>query len=201
MSGEIWIATSGEGIIRIKDMTSVIKTDNVLSSRLSSLHSSYVFQDSRGLFWIAFENQGLNMYDPVNDEVTIFNAPLSIGSNQISSICEDHDRNLFVGTLTNGLYKFNATENKFELIPHVKGKVLPVKYLLVDDKNRLLAGMDGEGIKIYNAEKRCLEDYLMKSVLFDFSRMEVHSICQDKMGNLWTGLFQKGVFFRSREFE
>lgn len=194
-NGEIWIATSGEGIIRIKENTSVITTDNELSSRLSSLHLSYVFQDSRGLFWIASENQGLNMYDPVSDKVTIFNAPLSIGSNQISSICEDLNRNLFVGTLTNGLYKFNIAENKFELVPHFKNKVLPVKSLLVDNKNRLFVGTDGEGIKIYNAGKNQLEDYRMKSAPFDFSRMKVHAICMDMMGNLWTGLFQKGVFF------
>lgn len=192
--GEIWIATSGEGIIRAKDDCSVVKTDNELSVRLSSLHLSSIFQDSRGILWIASENQGLNMYDPERDEVKIFNAPVLIGSNQISSICEDMNGNLFVGTLTNGLYKYNTEKKIFEPVAYPNNKTLPVKSLLVDNKNRLFVGTDGKGLKIYNPKKNILEDYQMKSAPFDFSNMKVHAICQDNMGNLWTGLFQKGVF-------
>jgi len=193
-SGEIWIATSGQGVIRIDEETSMIKRDNEISTRLSSPHLSYIFEDSRGIFWIASENQGLNMYDPRSDEVTIFNAPTLIGSNLISSICEDADGNLFVGTLANGLYKFNAEKKKFEPVLHSNNKVLPIKSLLVDNKNRLLVGTDGEGIKIYNPETNQLDDYHMKSTPFDFSKMKVHAICQDRMGNIWMGLFQQGVF-------
>lgn len=192
--GEIWIATSGEGIIRIKDDGAVVKTDNELSARLSSLHLSSIFQDSRGILWIASENQGLNRYDPKRDEVKIFNAPALIGGNQISSVCEDADGNLFVGTLVNGLYRYNRFLEEFELVPYENNKTLPVKSLLVDNKNRLFVGTDGRGMKMYNPEKKCLEDYQMKSAPFDFSNMKVHAICQDKMGNIWTGLFQKGVF-------
>lgn len=34
----------------------------------------------------------------------------------------------------------------------------------------------------------------MHAATFDFSRTKVHAMLLDKAGNLWTGLFQKGVF-------
>lgn len=191
---EIWIATSEHGVIRIRKDDKVFQTDTGISKRLSSMYLTYIFQDSRGVFWIASENHGLNMYNPKTDEMTVFKAPAQIGSNQISAVCEDSKGDIFVGTLTNGLYRYNAQAHIFELVPYVNRSLLSVKSLLVDNKGRLLVGTDGQGIKIYNAKKKCLEDFQMFSTSFDFSRMKVHAICQDKSGNIWTGLFQKGVF-------
>ena len=191
---EIWMSTSGSGVIRIKENDTTYCKDVSLSERLSSLHLTSVFQDSRGIFWIASESQGLNRYDPVTDVVTIFKAPHAIKSDQISAICEDRNGNLYVGTLTNGLYKFNYATQTFDFIPHIDKSMLFVKTLFIDKHNRLLVGTDGQGIKILNSEKMLLEDYQMLSAQFNFSRMKVHAICQDKAGNIWTGLFQKGVF-------
>ncbi len=191
---EIWITTSEEGVIRIKDNDQIYQTDAKLSSLLSSMYLTYIFLDSKDIFWIASENQGLNMYNPQTGEVVIFKYPAQIGSNQISSICEDSHGDIFVGTLTNGLYKFNPQNRKFEPIPHINNICLYVKCLLVDNKKRLLVGTDGQGIKIFNESKQCLEDLQTSSAPFDFSSMKVHAICQDKFGNIWTGLFQKGVF-------
>ncbi len=194
VEGEIWMATSGIGIIRIKEGDEVIKTDEDLTPRLSSLHLTSIYQDKSGVIWIGSENQGLNRYDPRTDEVTVFKSPHLIGSNEISAICEDTEGNIFVGTLTKGLYKFNEEKQLFELIPYANASMLPVKSMLIDEQNCLLAGTDGQGIKIYNREKECLEDYPMLSAPFDFSKMKVHAICRDQNGNIWTGLFQKGVF-------
>lgn len=192
--GEIWITTSGDGIIRIKDTKASYSIDGQLSSRLSSLRLSTVFQDSKQNMWIASESDGLNLYNPETDQITLFKAPQSIGCNQISAICEDNTESIFVGTLTNGLYKYNIHSGKFDLVPHANRSVLFIKSLFIDDKGRLLVGTDGQGVKIYNKEKNCLEDYPVLSSPFDFSRMKVHAICQDRAGNLWMGLFQKGVF-------
>ncbi|MDD4489810.1 MAG: two-component regulator propeller domain-containing protein [Paludibacter sp.] len=192
--GELWMTTSGVGVVRMNENESVCRVDESLSRRLSSLHLTNLYQDSRGNFWIASENQGLNLYDPKTNEITVFRSPQGIGSNQISAICEDIDGNIFVSTLTDGVYRLNPKKRKFELIPHINNAILSVKTLLIDNKNRLLIGTDGQGMKIYNPQKNILEDYQMQSAPFDFSRMKVHAICQDRMGNIWTGLFQKGVY-------
>ena len=191
---DIWMTTSGEGIIRIQKEDTVYRADERLTDRLSSIYLTTIIEDREGRFWIASENQGLNMYNPVTDEVLVFKSPQSIGSNQISAICEDRQGNIFVGTLNNGLYKLNPHTQKFEIVPDVHGSILSVKTLLIDDKNRLLVGTDGQGLKIYNEAKQQLENCKMLSAPFDLSRMKVHAILQDKTGNIWLGLFQKGVF-------
>jgi ligand-binding sensor domain-containing protein/signal transduction histidine kinase/AraC-like DNA-binding protein len=192
--GEIWMTTSGLGVIRIQRTDSRYSVDTRLSGRMSSMHLTVVYQDSRGSFWFASENQGLNFYNPKTDELRIFKAPQSIGSNQISAIREDSEGNLFVGTLTNGLFRYNTERQVFESIPHLLHSSLSVKSLVLNNKNRLLVATDGQGIKVLNSSKRVLEDYPIHSASIDFSRMKVHAICQDKVGNLWIGLFQKGVF-------
>jgi len=193
-TGEIWITTSGQGIIRIKKGATECKVDNQLSSKLCSRFLISVFQDSKQNFWIASENQGLNMYSPKTGKLKVFKAPQSIGSNQISSICEDNKGTVFVGTLTGGLFRFNPTTSRFDAVRCNTSGILPVKSLLFDRQNRLLVGTDGRGMKIYNPKTNALDEFQMPSAPFDLSKMKIHAIFQDKTGNIWTGLFQKGVF-------
>ena len=58
---------------------------------------------------------------------------------------------------------------------------------------QLWVGTDGQGVKIYNPLKDQLEDYRINSASVDFSKGKVHSIMEDRDGNLWIGLFQKGI--------
>jgi len=192
--GEIWISTSEQGVIHVKENDEIYNTDVELSSRLSSIHLSTIFQDSQGVFWIGSENQGLNRYDPATNEITIYKEPFHIGSNQISAIKEDAEGNLFVGTLSNGLYKLNRSSMRFEPVSHASQTILSVKSLLLDNRNRLLVGTDGQGLKTYNSRSKRLEDYRIMSAPLDLSNVKVHAICQDRTGNLWLGLFQKGVY-------
>jgi len=193
--GEIWITTSGEGLIRIKKDSKVYEVESKLSRKLCSNFLTTIFQDSKQNIWIGSENQGLNMYSVKTGKLKVFSAPQSIGSNQISSICEDNKGNIFVGTLTGGLFKLNTLSWKFEQILSINSnQFLSVKSLLFDKQNRLLVGTDGNGIKIYNAKTNRLEDFQMPMAPFDISKTKVHALLYDKSGNLWVGLFQKGVF-------
>lgn len=194
-NGEIWISTSGEGVFSIKKGSDEIINDEVLSSKLNSNFLISLIVDSNQNLWIATENQGLNFYNPQTGEVLSYKAPNGIGSNQISSLCEDKQGQIYVGTLTGGLYHFNKGLKSFESIPYLQSLTpLPVKSMICDKQNRLLVGTDGKGMKTLNRKTGQLEDFQITTAPFDFSKMKVHAILQDKMGNVWTGLFQKGVF-------
>ena len=192
---QIWIATD-QGLLIIDSNKNSYSFDSKFSKLLCSSSLVSVFQDSRKDFWILSDDQGLNRYSPTTKKLYSYKSPTKIGSNLTSAICEDHLGNIFVGTLTSGLFKFNRVTNKFEQIAYIKSQQgLPVKCLLIDKQKRLLVGTDGMGMKVYNDKQNRLEDIEMQSSLFDFSKMKVHSILQDKAGNLWTGIFQKGVYF------
>lgn len=192
---QIWITTD-QGLLIIDSNKNSYSFDSKFSKLLCSSSLVAVFQDSRKDFWILSDDQGLNRYSPTTKKLYSYKSPTKIGSNLTSAICEDHLGNIFVGTLTSGLFKFNRITNKFEQISYIKSQQgLPVKCLLIDKQKKLLVGTDGMGMKVYNDKKNRLEDIEMQSSLFDFSKMKVHSVLQDKAGNLWTGIFQKGVYF------
>lgn len=192
-NGEVWMTTSGHSIIKVtKDGKCILGS---FKNRLSSSYLVSVLQDCRQDIWIATENHGVNKYSMATGKITQYKTPFKIGANQISSICEDGNGDVFVGTLTKGVFKYNIALDKFESVKYKTGNgFLPVTSLLVDKQKKVLVGTDGYGLKIYNRTATCLEDYQMSSASIDFSKMKIHSLFQDKAGNIWTGLFQKGVF-------
>jgi ligand-binding sensor domain-containing protein/signal transduction histidine kinase/AraC-like DNA-binding protein len=192
---QIWITTD-QGLLIIKSSKDSYQLDSKFSGLLCSSSLLTVFQDSRKDFWILSDDQGLNRYSPTTKRLECYKSPNKIGSNQTSAICEDHLGNIFVGTLTSGLFKFNRSTNRFDQIGYASSQqCLPVKCLLIDRQKNLLVGTDGMGMKIYNPKKNLLENIEMQSSLFDFSKLKIHSVLQDRAGNLWTGIFQKGVYF------
>lgn len=193
--GEIWISTSGAGIIRSKDNYASFEVDENLFPNLCSRYLTTLYEDRNGIIWIGSENQGLSKYNPLTQQIKNYNAPLGIGSNQISSVCSNNKGALYVGTLSGGLFTYDQLNDKFNAVPYqLQGVILPVKSLLMDKNNQLFVGTDGHGIKYLNKNTATLEDYEMTSAMFDFSRTKIHALCQDKSGNLWLGLFHKGIF-------
>ena len=193
--GEILVSTSGGGIIRPNKDFSAFTVDENLFPHLCSRYLVKIFRDSEGFLWVASENQGLNRINMQNMQIETFRAPLSIGSNQISDIEEDTEGNIFVGTLTGGLFRFDKTTQKFLSVPYRNPEVvLPVKSLLFDKQRGLLVGTDGRGIMYLNRNSGKLDDYRIQNAQFDFSKTKIHALFTDKNHNLWTGLFQKGVF-------
>ena len=195
--GTIWLSTSGEGVIRmLPEKNSRFEVDDRLNAKIPSLHLMFIFQDKYHQLWIGTENHGLCMFDNVSGSIRLFDVKKgNIGNNQMSAIAEDSKSNIFVGTLSGGLYRLNKVLWKFESIQGAQAQnPLPVKSLHIDKQKQLLVGTDGLGLKKYNYGNDRIEDYRMSASIFDFSKMKVHSILQDRTGNLWIGLFQKGIF-------
>lgn len=194
-NGDIWVATSGQGIFFIKKGEREFHANLQLTNLLVSNYLNSIFEDSKGNLWIGSENNGLNLYNPVTNQIKAFTAPANISSNNISSITEDKQGNIYVGTLTGGLNKYNEQTKIFEAIGADNNTQLLIKDLLLTKENILYIGTDGQGLKLYNRERNIVEDYKITSAPFDFSKGKVHSILQDRDNNLWLGIFQKGIIF------
>lgn len=196
--GSIWLSTSGEGVLKISNENGkIFNTVSEINSNLPTAHLTFIFQDSDGRYWIGTENFGLYLYDASTGQMHAFNVQnRKIGNNEISAITEDDNKNIFVGTLSGGLYVFDRQHFSFVPLKDAAGNTsLPVKSLFFDRKqNMLLVGTDGQGLRKLNDKTRQLENIEINSSPFDFSKTKVHSILRDNAGNLWFGLFQKGVF-------
>lgn len=195
VNGDIWMATSGQGLFvrKKEDPEHLIKSE--LATELNSNYLNLVFEDSKGNLWIGSEYNGINLYQPKTKTIKAFTAPGGISSNNISSIAEDKQGNIFVGTLSQGLNKYDEQAQLFRQVPYPGNSQLLVKTLLLNKENILFIGTDGQGLKIYDEQKNIVEDYEINSAPFDFSKGKVHSIVQDKDNNYWLGIFQKGITF------
>ncbi len=199
--GDIMVATSGQGLIVVKKGQSTGHADMRLIPRLSSEFLEFIYEDFYGRLWIGTENQGLNLYNPSTNELTLFkHQPTkegSISSNYITSIMEDYRRNIFIGTVNSGLNQFIETNNSFRVIP-VSGASpydMRVASLFADDKNNLWVGTSGQGLWRFNHQTETLQPHNIASTRFDVDKSKIHAITKDHEGNLWLGVFLKGVIF------
>lgn len=132
-----------------------------ISEGLSNSMVYDIIQDSRGYIWIATAN-GLNRYDGYN--INIYqNDPLdstTIGNNKISSLAEDANGNIWIGTLGSGLYCYYYNDDRF--VSYHKNNDYRNIFDIKIDKNGLLWCATSRGAFNYDISKN-------KYNVFDFS--------------------------------
>jgi ligand-binding sensor domain-containing protein/signal transduction histidine kinase/AraC-like DNA-binding protein len=198
-NGDILIATSGHGLVIIKKDTETGYADLDLATHLSSLFLECLYEDSSGKLWIGSENEGINFFDPATRRNKIYRhepfQPNSLSSNYITAIGEDNRGNILIGTLNGGLNKFEPKKDNFTIIKAESESEfnLPVKSLFMDGKKNLWVGTNGKGLWKYNPVKEKLESKEIITSRFDMKKSNIPSITEDNEGNLWLGIFQKGI--------
>ena len=190
-NGEIWISTTGQGMFRLDEQRmQAFSLDDVLKQANYNYQSCF-YEDSGGTIWIGTYGKGVICHTPSTGETSVFKYP-AINDNNVYAIQEDGDDNLFIGTQKQGLSRYDRQEARFVPVPCDGEETISV-YCLLSVDGRLLVGTDGQGVKLYNPVKDCLEVYSNNSTPQDFSAGKVHAIMVDRERNLWLGLFQKGI--------
>lgn len=140
-NNNIWIGTN-KGDIFIYNSNSRKFTDfNDFNLQNYPIYS--FFEDSKKRIWISTDI-GLHRYDPKSGECKVFNTGNSnLPDNLVRTIAEDVDGNLWVGTLTGGLYIF---DQNFELVRNY-GQIYDfyaVNHIYKDSKNRMWIGSQND---------------------------------------------------------
>jgi signal transduction histidine kinase/ligand-binding sensor domain-containing protein len=166
-----------------------------------------IYEDRSGIIWVGtyggvakitgtskdFQATVLN-HDPAN--------PVSISDDQVTSIAQDNQGNLWMGTLNGGLNMYDAEKNSFSHFVHADA--LPnslvnnhIRKLLYDGKDHLWIGTQ-EGLSVLAIQSQTFSSYVNdpwdKNSL---SQNSVHSLYKDKAGTLWVGTFFGGVNFHT----
>ena len=194
-NGEIWLSTSGSGVITFRKGSMHYSNETALNGHLCSHFLTMLFEDSKGRIWIGSENNGLSCYQPENGRLLQFPGLESqIGNLTVFTFCEDADRTIFIGTSA-GLYTLDETGVLYHVPYSQQARNYPVRSLLIRSDGKILAGTDGNGFKIYNPATRRLDDYELTSTPFDFSKTNILTMLEDNSRNVWAGVLQKGVLF------
>ncbi len=192
-NGDVWIATSGMGVFILSPGDNEGHHLTALTGALSSPYLNSILRDKSGYIWIGTESSGLNRYNPRTGHVTRFHGREGLSGDNISAIAQDREGRLFVSTLTRGLNLYNPDTERFTAIASSTGTPLLIFSLCVDAAGRLLIGTDGQGVKIYDPQRGMIDQWQIGSMPFDIGRGKIHAILEDRAGDIWLGIFQKGV--------
>ncbi len=105
---------------------------------------------------------------------------------RVTSICEDHANNLWIGTAENGICKLNEDESGGQILQFfslesnsISDEVISI---FKDRRNSIWVGTKDKGLIRYNPENELFEG---NDVLPGLSSSSIMGIVDDEQGNLW----------------
>ncbi|GAB5408599.1 MAG: sensor histidine kinase [Balneolaceae bacterium] len=166
---------------------------------LSQSTVNTILQDSRGFLWFATED-GLNRYDGYefkiyrNDPYDFF----SISSNQISSIIEDVNGAIWVGTKGGGLNRLDREKDRFIRFIHNSedDKSISHNYINVlfeDETGVLLVGTQN-GLNILDPITNEFSVYSQVDEHTELREARITTLFRDTNDFIWIGTEEVGLF-------
>ena len=141
----VWIGTAnGISVLNTNTNEIIDITDILTNHNIEDQYIKVIYEDSKGNYWVGcFIDGGLVKIDPNKRTIENYRNKkedkTSISRNNIRSIVEDKNGNLYIGT-SYGLNKLNESNNTFERYLEKDGLSNNTVYgLLVDDNNNLWA--------------------------------------------------------------
>jgi ligand-binding sensor domain-containing protein len=192
--GNMWVGTNDAGVDRFPTRPLPFKRYRHEEGNSNSLDTSYtttVFEDSHGILWVG-SRRALGALDRKTGRMTFFRktgGPGQLSDPWIYSIAEDRSGDLWLGTLTGGLNRFDRRTQKFNAYRHdpadsrsiIDNRVIRV---FIDHKGVLWIGTD-KGLDAFDPVTRSFRHYL--------SGTRVRDIAEDSSGVLWIAARAAGL--------
>ena len=153
-------------------------------------HVESVVDDGNGRVWIATDQNGLFVYDYVND--TMQNllhssaSPTSLSSNKIKSLYRDDMGVMWIGYYKNGVSYSHDSFHEF--ITNCCPECGDVISLLEDSRGNLWLGTDGDGLYM----KPAAENTAVRTR--GIPDIAIASLVEDHKGRVWAGSYRDGLF-------
>lgn len=211
--GNIWIGTDGEGLDMIEkttgrilhfpddfaDVPDDLKFGSVYEILFDSYRNLWLGTSGYGVIYLDIDRTPTGTYrvsDSYSITPEIENEPqISINSNIVYSIIEEHPNVLWLGTRNGGLYRYNTLTRSFT--HHLSSDRQDrssisnddILSLHIDKQNKLWVGTSG-GLNKVNLSDFSVEQYNQSDGL---ANNTIHAILEDDNGKLWlssnNGLF------------
>lgn len=153
-TGKLWVGSQKEGVFRVDPDTLTVEH---LPNNMAAAHANgstitgiagdfirAILKDRHGKLWIT-SLQGLTLYDPQTDQFTLYrhqaDNPNSLVSNQVISLLEHSDGNIWVGSRDQGLSIINRADHSITRLGLGEGLPSPsIGSLIEDDAGNVWAG-------------------------------------------------------------
>lgn len=203
---KLLVSVAGCGILVYDEATQLIDigTTNKLKEIYGTNYLGTLVIDSEGYLWTYAEQGYFFRIDLQNKTVykLRWDPKLEEQSEKIvvSAISEDPvSHNVLIGTYNHGLFIYD-----YELgyIRRPKGKAFDkfrIRSLLAEsqkgynNQQNIWVGTEDSGLKLFGREQENIITPDFQYAPIDLNNCKVHSLMQDSQGNIWAGIFQKGL--------
>lgn len=198
--------TKDGNIIILNNNNTLLRFDTKKES-LTKLHSFnqnivYAYEDSNNYLWIG--GGGKTIYRAKSDSNKIDTFSLNWGKisydfvKHITSICEDSNNNIIIGSNSNGICIINRDE-KYKKRPKIEYYKTDysqsnslcdnnISTLFSERSGALFAGTKGNGVNIINTGQHCFTQHIIDiNDGNSLDHIRVNAITEDKFGNIWFG--------------
>ena len=201
-AGNIWIATSSRGIIRVdRNQKNHIYQFSTKLGSIPSNRVSSIYQDKEGKIWVMFWKGGLALYQPSQDNFKTL-PPIGKENNPIRML-EDKNHNYWVCTWGDGMFALdskNTSSNPFTPVSFTKNgkpvKMSNIIYSIIQDpKMGYIWIISFSGLDILNKTNDHALNIIDSESLFNEPCNKLfHDIIVDQSGNLWLGSVGEGIY-------
>ncbi|CAN5177915.1 sensor histidine kinase [soil metagenome] len=189
----IWIGTSGGGINLLnadgKTFTRYQfdpkNPDGILNNFIA-----HIFEDSDGDLYVSTNGGGLNVFNKKTGRFAHYlhsASGNSISNNNLNSVCEDSEKNLWIAT-KNGLNKFNKKTKIFTVYTIAGGLPDNVIFGILEDNNKNLWISTNKGISCFSLAKSTFKNYDVSDGL-QSNEFKGQSFCKTSSGMMYFGGF------------
>ena len=190
-TGRIWIAAAG-------GLSSYDPNQKTFSTYLpnSNLHIKVIAQDKDGKLWLATENSGLLLYDPVTYTYKSYRHhdadPFSLGNDQVLSLAVDKGGKVWVGTINGGLNIFDNNTDNFIKYTYKPGQISglsqrTISSIFEDKQGNFWVGTHRGGVNLYNLNAKKFNVFREEPNGHGLSYNDVKCFEEDHQGQLWVG--------------
>jgi signal transduction histidine kinase/ligand-binding sensor domain-containing protein len=167
----------------------------------SFVHS--ITEDHNGNLWIATFNYGLFCYHPSNNAFQNFlhqpNNKKSIGSSTVTSVFEDSDNRIWVGTEGGGLCLLNNDGKTFISYSTKQGFPSNTVFKMLEDRKKNLWITTTRGLVCFNPSTKAIKIYTKANGLLS-DQFNYNSAFKDAAGNMYFGCVKGMISFNPNNF-
>lgn len=202
-NGNVWFGTQGSGAIKVngKDLLENIKNkkyERFDNTKGLTRDVTSVLHDYENRMWFVTD-LGIKLLNNVTKEFEFY-LPKGVEFVQFSSIVEDGNNDIWLGTVTSGAFKYSKELKKFIAFNSENEKLQSnfVTTLKKNSQGNIMIGTWGGGFAISNKK----EDFTTINEINGLSENKVRCLLEDREGNIWVGTNQNGLScYRGNQFK
>ena len=178
---------SGEELHGISFISEEYMTPDTAPLGLPATDTSYLLEDSGSNLWILRDFDGVYRQS-ADGKIDYYSI-----SGQLTGICEAGDAGIFVSNGYNGLYRYDPRQNNFVKC-EVKG--LEGKYInsiSLSANGKIYVCTSEAGLLTWRPGAPSAWTFIPGDLPFDSSKIRSSTAFEDKDGNVWQGIYRKGL--------